>query len=63
MPDWKKIVRERLSSPKSLCSLKEEVLAELAAHLEESYAAALSHGSTEPARSNSLCKKSTLGTF
>lgn len=49
MPDWKKLVRERMSPPKSRCDVKEEIVVELAAHLEESYAAALSHGSTEKA--------------
>ena len=35
MPDWKQIVRERMSSPNSPLNLKEDVIAELAAHLEE----------------------------
>jgi hypothetical protein len=49
MPDWKELVRQRMSSAGSSCDLKEEIIAELAAHLEETYAAALSQGSTEKA--------------
>ncbi len=36
-PEWNKIVRERMSAPNAPCTLKEEVIAELAAHLEEIY--------------------------
>ena len=35
MPDWKKLVRERLSVLNLPPSAKNEVIAELAAHLEE----------------------------
>ena len=44
MPDWKGIVRQRMSSPSSPCNPKEEVIAELAAHLEEAYEHAQSRG-------------------
>jgi len=43
-PDWKKIVRERMASPNSPLILKEEVIAELAAHLEETCEEAQSCG-------------------
>jgi hypothetical protein len=43
-PDWKRIVRERMSSPNSPCKLDEDVIAELAAHLEETYELAQSRG-------------------
>jgi hypothetical protein len=49
MPDWKRIVREQMSSPKSPRKLNEQVVSELAAHLEETFEAALSQGSTERA--------------
>ena len=49
MPDWKELVRQRMSSAGSSCDLKEEIIAELAAHLEETYAAALSQGMTAEA--------------
>jgi hypothetical protein len=47
MPDWNKLVRERLES----CPAphREEVVAELAAHLEETYEAACSQALTESA--------------
>jgi hypothetical protein len=44
MPDWKKIVRERTSSPNSPLKLNEDVISELAAHLEETYELAQSRG-------------------
>ena len=44
MPDWKRIVRQRMSSPSSPCSPNEAVIAELAAHLEEVYEQARSRG-------------------
>jgi hypothetical protein len=47
-PDWRKIIRERLSAPNSPCTLKEEVIAELAAHLEETYEDARSRNLDEP---------------
>ena len=49
MPDWKKLVRERIASSTPSVPTQAEVVSELAAHLEETYAAALSQGSTEKA--------------
>jgi len=49
MPDWKKLVRERIASSRPSVPTQAEVVSELAAHLEETYAAALSQGSTEKA--------------
>jgi hypothetical protein len=43
MPDWKKLVHEQLEPHKPLAH-REEVVAELAAHLEECYAQARSQG-------------------
>ncbi len=43
-PDWNTIVRERMKSPSSQCNLDEDVIAELAAHLEETYENAQSRG-------------------
>jgi len=43
MPDWKSLVRERLEPHQPLAH-REEVVAELAAHLEECYAQARSEG-------------------
>ena len=45
-PDWKRMVRERISSPRAL---NEDVIAELASHLEETFDAARSQGLTEQA--------------
>ena len=45
--DWKKLVRERVSSPNSAGRLHEDVIAELAAHLEETYEAARAQGLNE----------------
>jgi len=44
MPDWKKIVREQMSSEGSSCDLKEEIIAELAAHLEDGYQNEIARG-------------------
>jgi hypothetical protein len=44
MPDWKLIIRQRTSSPNSPCHLEEQVIAELAAHLEEACQHAQSRG-------------------
>ena len=44
MPDWKKLVQRRTSELKLRTRLKEEVSAELAAHLEEIYEEARSKG-------------------
>jgi len=43
-PDWKKVVRERLPSLCLAPDVQEEVIAELAIHLGETYANALSDG-------------------
>ena len=47
--DWKKIVRERMHSPSSPHNMSEDVIAELAAHLEEVHEHSKSRGLTEPA--------------
>jgi hypothetical protein len=49
MPDWRKLVRERIASSALPAASHEEVISELADHLEEAYAAALSQGLTEKA--------------
>ena len=49
MPDWKKLVRERIASSTPSAPTEPEVVSELAAHLEETYAAALSQGMIEEA--------------
>jgi hypothetical protein len=46
MPDWRDLVRERLEPHKPLAH-REEVVAELAAHLEETYEAARSRSLTD----------------
>ena len=48
MPDWKKLVSERLEPHQPLAH-REEVVAELAAHLEETYETARSQGLTQAA--------------
>lgn len=48
MPDWQQLVRQRLSGLVLDLSEKEEVHAELAAHLEESYEVLLREGVSEP---------------
>jgi hypothetical protein len=47
MPDWQKLVRDRLSRLALDATEKDEVHAELAAHLEESYEALLKEGASE----------------
>ncbi len=47
MPDWQKLVRDRLSGLALDAAEKDEVHAELAAHLEESYAAFREEGLPE----------------
>jgi hypothetical protein len=47
MPDWKKLVREHIASSALPAASREEVVSELAAHLEEAYEAALLQGLTE----------------
>jgi len=44
MPDWKKLVQRRMTAPKLGDGLKEEVTAELAAHMEEIYEEARAKG-------------------
>lgn len=52
MPDWKELVRERMSDLNLPADTKEEVIAELAAHLEETCEEARSHNLDEPAAIN-----------
>jgi cytochrome bd-type quinol oxidase subunit 2 len=47
--DWSKIVHERMQSPDSPHKVGEDVIAELAAHLEEAYEHAKSRGMSETA--------------
>ncbi len=47
MPDWNKLVRDRLGSAKLPQDVHDEVVAEIASHLEETYEAARSQGSNE----------------
>lgn len=49
MPDWQELVRQRLSGLALDASEKDEVHAELAGHLEESYEALLKEGVPEQA--------------
>src|SRR5205823_380736 len=49
MPDWKRLVRERIAPSAPPAPSQEEVVSELAAHLEETYEDALSQGLTEQA--------------
>src|SRR5579859_5125050 len=49
MPDWKNLVRERMSSLNLPPGAKEEVISELAAHMEETYANARAKGLSEEA--------------
>lgn len=49
MPDWKRVVSEHMESCGSLPAIREEVVSELAAHLEETYEAALGQGLSEDA--------------
>ena len=49
MPDWKKLVRERMESSLLPAAGREEIVSELAAHLEETYEAALSQALTDEA--------------
>jgi hypothetical protein len=49
MPDWKRLVRERIAPSAPSAPSQEEVVSELAAHLEETYEDALSQGLTEQA--------------
>lgn len=49
MPDWRKLVRERLEPSALSASAHEEIVSELAAHLEETYTGALSQGMIEAA--------------
>ena len=47
MPDWQKLVRDRLSRLQLDAAEKEEVCAELAGHLEEDYQYSLAAGASE----------------
>ena len=49
MRNWQELVRQRLAGLELDAAEKEEVQAEVAAHLEESYEALLKEGVTEPA--------------
>src|SRR5260370_8551387 len=49
MPDWQKLVRQRLSGLALDAEEKDEVHAELAAHLEESYESLRAKGLSEQA--------------
>ncbi len=49
MPDWQELVRQRLSGLRLEADERDEVYAELAAHLEESYEALLKEGLSEQA--------------
>ncbi len=49
MPDWQNLIRQRLSGLAVDSTEKEEIHAELAAHLEESYEALLKEGIAEEA--------------
>jgi hypothetical protein len=49
MPDWKKLVRKRLSKLGLPSGTTEQVIAELSLHLEETYQHAVSNGLTERA--------------
>jgi len=52
MPDWKSLVRERLSSRNSPHCVNNDVIAELAAHLEETYEEARLRNLDEPEASD-----------
>ena len=47
MPDWKKLVRERIASSALPAASREEIVSELAAYLEETYEDARSRGLTD----------------
>jgi len=47
MPEWKALVRERLSVPLPSAAVREEVIAEIAAHLDDLYEAQLAAGISE----------------
>ncbi len=49
MPDWKKLVREHIASAALPPASREEVVSELADHLEETYETARSRNLTDPA--------------
>ena len=49
MPDWQELVRQRLSGLSLDATEKDEVHAELAAHLEETYEGLVKEGEAEPA--------------
>jgi hypothetical protein len=47
MPDWKKLVRESMESTQRLGQVHDDVISELAAHLDETYEDARSRGLTK----------------
>jgi len=49
MPDWKELVRQRLRSVKLAATNREEIVRELATHLEEDYETARTRGLTDAA--------------
>jgi len=49
MPDWRKLVRKRLSSAELPDGKREDVVTELATHLDETHEHALSKGLTRSA--------------
>lgn len=57
MPDWQELVRRRLPGLALDLSEKEEVHAELAAHLEESYEVSLREGLSKP---DAICRALSL---
>jgi hypothetical protein len=57
MPDWKKLVRERLGSMQLPRYVHDEITYELAAHLEETYVAACAQGMSETEAINSAMQE------
>jgi hypothetical protein len=65
MPDWERLVAERLAHSKLTPELQREVVAEIAAHLEECYCELVRAGSSDPEGQtraqvrdwNALCRK------
>lgn len=63
MPDWKKLVREQMITLNLPPGVKEEVIAELAIHLEELYQHAQSNGTPTERLLRSLSNKFKIGGF
>ncbi len=57
MPDWRAYVRDHLGSPCHARAEKEEVVSELAGHLEECYAALHTKGMPEEAALSETCAR------